>query len=197
MIEGNFRQDLYYRLNVINLQLPPLRERAEDILPLAEFLLKKFTTSGTTVPAFGPELRHAFLTHHWPGNVRELENTIRKLICLRDGELLIEELRTKGPKRSACIAPEPIVVAESPKDAVNESARAPLWEQVKRVKRQAEADAIVSALDATRWNRKQAAALLQIDYKALLYKMKTLGVRDKNRVEDTNSRGDAQEVLTA
>ncbi len=80
--EKHFREDLYYRLNVINLLLPPLRDRQEDILPLAEFLWKKHAGPGPLQMTLN--LKHVFMTYRWPGNVRELENTIRKLIVLRD-----------------------------------------------------------------------------------------------------------------
>src|SRR5580698_9120849 len=73
IVEGNFREDLYYRLNVINIVLPPLRERSEDIIPLAEHLMKKHALPGVEVPVITPELQQAMLTHPWPGNVRELE----------------------------------------------------------------------------------------------------------------------------
>jgi two-component system, NtrC family, response regulator AtoC len=182
MAEGVFRQDLYYRLNVINVQLPPLRERTEDILPLAEFLLRKHAPSGTGAPAITPDLRQAMQIYQWPGNVRELENTIRKLVALGDADFLATELRTRVPGQLSPVAPAaPPPVA--PKAVDVENTRTPVWEQVKIAKRQTEADAIVTALDAARWNRKQAAALLQIDYKALLYKMKTLKIRDKSKVD--------------
>jgi len=188
--DGTFREDLYYRLNVINVQLPPLRERTADILPLAEFLLNKHAQTGTPLPIITPELKQAMLTYHWPGNVRELENTVRKLIALRDPELLVSELRARAPKHLPSAPPvpnEPPARAEAPKAVGHEPPKASVWEQVKKAKRQAEADAIVAALDATRWNRKQAADLLQIDYKALLYKMKTLGVKDKGRIASARS----------
>jgi two-component system, NtrC family, response regulator AtoC len=185
MADGTFREDLYYRLNVINVQLPPLREKAEDILPLAEFLLKKHAPAGTPLPIITPELRGALQTYHWPGNVRELENMVRKLIALGDAALLVSELRARIPKQLPSELPvtdEAPARAEGPKAVRQESPRASVWEEVKKAKRQTEADAIVAALDETRWNRKLAADLLQIDYKALLYKMKTLGVKDKDRI---------------
>jgi sigma54-dependent transcription regulator len=76
--EGSFREDLYYRLNLINIVLPPLRERSEDIVPLAEFLMKKHAPQNTAIPVITADLKHAMMSHHWPGNVRELENFVRK-----------------------------------------------------------------------------------------------------------------------
>ncbi len=181
IVEGTFREDLYYRLNVINVQLPPLRERTEDILPLAEFLLKKHAVPGAPLLTITPELRHALVTYHWPGNVRELENAIRQLLALRDPKLLTETLSTNSMRRPAPGREEVSRIPETPKAPDNAQEKALVWAQVKKAKRQTEADAILAALDAARWNRKQAAAILQIDYKALLYKMKTLGVKDKHR----------------
>ena len=135
-------------------------------------------------------LKHAMLTYHWPGNVRELENTVRQLIVLRDPDLLVSELHARASKQLPSAPPvpsEPPARPAAPKAVEQELAKTPVWEQVKKAKRQAEADAIVAALNATRWNRRQAADLLQIDYKALLYKMKTLGVRGKDRIASAQS----------
>lgn len=174
ILEGAFREDLYYRLNVINLQVPPLRDRKEDIVPLAEFLMNKHAVKGLPVPAITLDLKHAMMTYHWPGNVRELENHVRKFLILRDPEALASELHAKATRRPV----RPIQVAEGhsqPAEGVDSS---PILEQVTQAKKQAETDAILAALSSTRWNRKQAATLLKIDYKALLYKMKKLGVED-------------------
>jgi two-component system response regulator AtoC len=179
ILDRTFREDLYYRLNVLNVQLPPLRERKEDIIPLAEYLIKKHATPGVPAPAITLDLKQALLAYHWPGNVRELENMVRKLIILRTPDLLARELHAKAVRKPLMAAREtPSATTEiSPSSfgAINE----PILEQVTKAKQQAETEAILAALDATRWNRKQAAAILQIDYKALLYKMKKLGVEDK------------------
>src|SRR5262249_48133625 len=74
---GTFRKDLYYRLNVITLYMPPLRERKEDILPMAEYLLARHASPGQPIPILSPRLRHALVAYDWPGNVRELENMMR------------------------------------------------------------------------------------------------------------------------
>jgi two-component system, NtrC family, response regulator AtoC len=175
IIDRSFREDLYYRLNVINLVVPPLRERSEDILPLAELLMKKHATPGIPLPVTTMDLKHAMMTYHWPGNVRELENFVRKFLILRDAETLMRELHTKTTRKS--------ILSHSMAEAhhaapIESSGSAPILEQVTKAKQQAETEAILAALNSTRWNRKQAASLLKIDYKALLYKMKKLGVED-------------------
>lgn len=180
--EGNFREDLYYRLNVINVVLPPLRERPEDIISLAEFLMNKHITAGGETPGIPPLLKEAMLAYPWPGNVRELENFVRKFLILKDAELLRRELLAKisrKPAASVSVAVAPHAPAVQPPAAAAAGSGAPILEQVTKAKQQAETDAILAALNSTRWNRKQAAALLKIDYKALLYKMKKLGVEDK------------------
>ncbi len=173
--DRTFREDLYYRLNIINLVLPPLRERKEDIMPLIGFLLEKHASPDAPIPAITLELKHAMMTYRWPGNVRELENFARKLLIFRDAEALTRSLQAQST-RKALHTPsltEPLLQAptQQPDDT-------PILEQVTRAKQQAEAGAILAALHSTRWNRKQAAALLKIDYKALLYKMNKLGVED-------------------
>jgi len=183
--DGTFREDLYYRLNVINLQMPALRDRKDDIIALAEFLTRKHSMKGVPAPTITQDLQHAMMTYHWPGNVRELENFVRKFIILRNSEMLARELRAKAGRKPLMAAPAmhtshaPHAPARAEKA---ESENAPILEQVTKAKQQAETDAILAALNSTRWNRRQAAALLKIDYKALLYKMKKLGVEEKGAI---------------
>jgi two-component system response regulator AtoC len=177
MLDRSFREDLYYRLNVINLELPPLRERKEDIVPLAEYLLKKHAVAGGSV-SLTLDLKHALMTYHWPGNVRELENTMRKLVVMRAPEVIARDLHAKASSKPTLAAAVSSGAAPEVGQSAPNAERTPILEQVIKAKEQAETEAILAALNSTRWNRKQAATLLKIDYKALLYKMKKLGLED-------------------
>ena len=196
MVDRSFREDLYYRLNVINLQLPPLRERKEDIVPLAEYLLKKHVGTGRSA-SLTLDLKHALMAYHWPGNVRELENVMRKLIVLRAPELIAQELHAKASRKPLLPAAVSSTTAESGQSAPNAIDRTPILEQVIKAKQQAETEAILAALNSTRWNRKQAATLLKIDYKALLYKMKKLGLEDNVLSFVPPSTEEPQHAMTA
>jgi len=192
--ERTFREDLYYRLNVINLLLPPLRDRSDDIIPMAEFLIKKHAVAGIPTPAITVDLKHAMMSYSWPGNVRELENFVRKFLVLRDADLLARDLQTRATRRS--LAPSAGAGAIQAVSA-EQTMAGPILEQVTKAKQLAETDAILAALNSTRWNRKHAAALLKIDYKALLYKMKKLGVEEQPVRYPAASETPGKAVMTA
>jgi len=173
--ERTFREDLYYRLNVINIHLPPLRERPEDIVPLAEFILKKHTPPNTPVVSVTGKLKQAMMAYRWAGNVRELENVMRRLLVLRDADLVAHELLAKANRKLF-----PLAAVTGGHGVPQETEATTILEQVTKAKHRAESEAILAVLQSTRWNRKQAAAILDIDYKALLYKMKKLGVEDQS-----------------
>ena len=190
IVENRFREDLFYRLNVANVRIPALRERRDEIIPLAEHFLWKHSGGAPDRPAIGADLRDALLAHSWPGNVRELENIMRKYLVMPRAELLIGDLRrsAEGRRRAAHPVPETTRAVETGASAEPDSpvvpaageaasaTAAPTMAQVEEFKRAAEVDAIRAALDATQWHRRSAADLLQIDYNVLLYRMKRLGI---------------------
>jgi two-component system, NtrC family, response regulator AtoC len=182
--DGKFRADLYYRLNVINLRVPPLRDRKDDIDHLAEFLLKKHATSNAPIPTITPALRRALSTYSWPGNVRELENFMRKLIVVGNADSIARELQAKTAREA--LSGSTVLNGGAPPSRSLPST--PILEQVTRAKHNAEREAILGALHSLQWNRKKAAALLKIDYKALLYKMKKLGIEDKIAILETQAQ---------
>jgi two-component system, NtrC family, response regulator AtoC len=173
IMDGTFRSDLYYRLNVINLRIPPLRERKEDIPHLAGFLIQKHS-QGVPPVAVSPVLRDTLLNYDWPGNIRELENVVRKLVVFRDPEMIAKDLRARIARQRSYEQLQP-TAASSDSRTGNKT----ILEQVHKAKNEAETAAIITALDTTHWNRKRAAMLLKLDYKALLYKMKKLGIDDR------------------
>jgi two-component system response regulator AtoC len=174
ILDNTFRSDLYYRLNVISLRIPPLRERKEDISSLATFLLQKHSPS-QEIALLTPALREVMCQYDWPGNIRELENVIRKLIVFRDADMIVKELRLRMSRQWSFDRLQAGMSPESGSAPVKRT----ILEQVTRAKNEAESAAILAALDSTHWNRKKAATILKLDYKALLYKMKKLRIEDR------------------
>lgn len=172
--EGGFRKDLFYRLNVIHIKAPALRERKQDIPVLLNYFLNKYCLELRKdlldVPA--RVIKH-FNAYHWPGNVRELENAVRRAVALRDWSFIFREMGLESPRlRSESSVPE-------------RAASLPAWEEekiqrlirqedfsLKKVSRdyvsEAEKHAILLALGKTHWNRKRAAEILGVSYKTLL-----------------------------
>jgi two-component system response regulator AtoC len=185
IVEGRFREDLYYRLNIIDIQIPPLRERRDEILPLADFFLRTHATPDKPALGLTPRLRDALLDHDWSGNIRELENVMRKYLVLRNAEVVAEDLARRAQKRNLALRTSsskiqaPVAALEDKITNEEPPAQPSVLKGVNNAHRAAEAEVIIAALNSALWNRKQAAALLKIDYKALLYKMKKLGIGDK------------------
>jgi DNA-binding NtrC family response regulator len=162
------REDLYYRLNAFTLQIPPLRERKEEIPILLKHFMSRMSEQYARAPLpFSPELMQACLDYSWPGNIRELNNFIKRFLVLGDEKLAINELQ---PKVDHGVHLDPSARSSS------ESAGGGLKSVARGAKDEAEAEAIARALEDTNWNRKQAAAQLQISYKALLYKIRQYGI---------------------
>jgi two-component system response regulator AtoC len=175
MARGEFRQDLYYRLNVVEIKVPPLRERREEIPALASRFLARFNSQYGRQKQLVPETLVWLTEYSWPGNVRELENVIRRLVVLGDGEQVIEALVTRGRNghngqnrhnghNGHFPAPQPTVVEGG------------LREVGRRGAREAERKALLEVLDCVSWNRAEAARILKVSYKTLLTKISECGL---------------------
>jgi len=156
--DGRFRQDLYYRLNVFSISLPPLRDRREEIPTFVDYFMNKYSPAGNPVKISDGMLAR-MMAYAWPGNLRELENFIRRLVILGDESMMLGELAESEPKQAAAAA---------------QAAPAAASTGLRDMKREAERKAIQAALESTQWRRKDAAKILNISYKALLYKMRDL-----------------------
>jgi two-component system response regulator AtoC len=170
MRNGRFREELYYRINGVNLRLPPLRQRQDDIAGLLDFFLKKYASLfGRPEPRLSSQTMDLLLKHSWPGNIRELENVARKIVAMGNEQLAIADLSSGNVPKVAESAPNSSFGNGS---ATGRS----LKEASREASRRAERDLILNQLERTRWNRKRTARDLQISYKALLYKLKQLGL---------------------
>lgn len=159
-----FREDLYYRLNAFTIHIPPLRERREEIPLLIRHFMGLFATRYARTPlAVSPSLIEACNSYHWPGNLRELENFVKRYLILGDEALALMEL---GPKK------DEVPGRETSALDLSRNPPSDLKSLVRGLKDEAECEAISRALRHTKWNRKEAARMLKISYKALLYKIR-------------------------
>jgi two-component system, NtrC family, response regulator AtoC len=214
--EGQFREDLYFRLNVVTINLPPLRDRREEIPLLVEHFLKKYSVQyNKPLSSVSRELHHQFMHYDWPGNVRQLENLIKRMVVLGTEAPIMKDLEQPTapllqfrqpfssaprvvtppqpavpppaaavpPPAPAAFAAMPGATADAPMAAAMNGAVAAtaggnvsLKDIARTAAREAERELILRMLTRTRWNRKEAAEILGISYKALLYKIKENGL---------------------
>jgi two-component system response regulator PilR (NtrC family) len=161
--EGSFREDLYYRINVIGLQVPPLRDRGEDVLMLAHHALTRLAAEqGVPTPHLTPAAQNALLAYRFPGNVRELENILERALTLCSGDQIdVADLQLRDEDRD-----------DSTPRTDADRGGAPLGTQLEEIER----DAIIAALEQTRYNKTAAAKLLGLTFRALRYRIKKLGI---------------------
>ena len=178
---GTFRSDLFYRINVVNLHLPPLRERSGDIPDLVAYFLEYHNRKyNCRARALSGELMSDLRRYHWPGNIRELENLVKRYVILGDEDVISGDL--------------------APRDTNFFNAEIPLDGQInlKKVTRQAvrelERKVILKVLQNHHWNRKQAARALSISYRALLYKIRDAGLPSNRVVKRREAVVSKQEI---
>jgi two-component system response regulator AtoC len=169
MARGEFREDLYYRLNVVEIRIPPLRERREEIPLLVASFLSRFNAQYGRTKRLSPETLTRLMEHAWSGNVRELENVIRRMVVLTDGEQAFETLVARGRNGHAA--------ASRPAPLVTESLR----EIARRGAREAERKALEEVLERVHWNRAEASRVLKVSYKTLLNKISECGLTPPSR----------------
>src|SRR5437660_150385 len=166
------REDLYYRLNAFTLQIPPLRERKEEIPILLKQFMSRMSEQYARAPLpLSQAMLQACQDYGWPGNLRELNNFVKRYLILGDEKLAIAELNPKSDVNGG-------QRADGGNKTGTDSSSGGLKSLSRSAKDEAEATAITQALEQTNWNRKQAAALLKISYKALLYKIRQYGIAE-------------------
>ena len=174
--EGRFREDLFYRLNVVPIQLPPLRERPNDIPRLAGHMLARFNERlGKSVTGLSVEAESAFRVYSWPGNVREMENLLERLVLFCEGDTVEMELLPDELKQDSSLSG---ALANRPRLDRGLTGRISLKELVRETTAQLERELIVQGLEQTGGNITRAAQLLMISRKSLQNKMKEFNLRD-------------------
>ena len=167
MMEGRFREDLFFRINVMNIVVPPLRERKEQIAPLSKFFCDLYMGKyAKSIPPLSPKTMGIFHKYDWPGNIRELENMIKRIVLFGEEELVGGAIGQQVNGEITPFGVEPFS---------EKGSRSAEILSLKKVKNEAtkfaEREVIHKTLQETRWNRKKAAEILGVSYKALLYKM--------------------------
>jgi two-component system response regulator AtoC len=181
---GTFRQDLFYRINVVNLYMPPLRERRGDIEDLVRYFLEYYNRKyNCRARALSPELMLVLQKYHWPGNIRELENLIKRYVILGNEEAISSDLATQHQEYF-----NPDISVDGPIS---------LKKLTRQAVRELERKVILKVLQANHWNRKQAAKALNISYRALLYKIRDAGLPSNRTVKRRQEEAAAVQQVAA
>jgi two-component system, NtrC family, response regulator AtoC len=180
---GAFREDLFYRINVVNITLPPLRQRSADIPELVEYFRTHFNMDyHCKTPPISSSLMRVLLAYHWPGNVRQLENLMKRYVILGT---------------EACISTDlsgPVPSTFAPLD-IPEQGPVPLKKIARQAMLQLEREIILKVLQANHWNRRRAAEIMNISYRALLYKIKDTGLSPNRSNNPPSQRASEAEQL--
>ncbi|MFO7559914.1 MAG: sigma-54 dependent transcriptional regulator [Desulfobacterales bacterium] len=181
-----FREDLYYRLNIIKISIPPLRERSEDIPHLVNYYIGVYTSKFNNRNILQPSqsVLNKLTEYHWPGNVRELQNVLKRVLVLQNWDEIIDELDYSSSKHAFSKQKQAGIdqpLPDSNHFSFNDGKKPDLESfSLKDIKKKAldrvEKEAISYVLEKTGWNRSKASKILQISYKTLLYKISDLGI---------------------
>jgi two-component system, NtrC family, response regulator AtoC len=178
---GSFRQDLYYRINVVNIMLPPLRERRSDIPEIVQYFVQIYNAQfHRSAEPVSQALLQKMQQFHWPGNVRQLENVVKRYVILGSPDVITSELE------HAVVADHDLM-PQIPADG-----KIHLKELTRQAVRKIERNIILKVLQSHQWNRKKAARTLDISYRALLYKLKEAGLqteRDEQEIKAVEAMG--------
>jgi len=178
---GTFRQDLFYRINVVNLHMPALRERRGDIPDLVSYFLDYYNRKyNCRARALSQELMGVLQKYHWPGNIRELENLIKRYVILGNEEVISSDLVTREQEY---FNPD-----------INFDGPISLKKLTRQAVRELERKVILKVLQANHWNRKQAARALSISYRALLYKIRDAGLPPNRSIRRRTETSVSQSV---
>src|SRR6201998_17802 len=178
---GTFRSDLFYRINVVNLYMPPLRERASDIPELVDYFLEHHNRKyNCRAKPLSGELMGVLRKYHWPGNIRELENLVKRYVILGSEDVISSDL---APRSSDFFNPE------IPLDG-----QISLKKLTRQAVRELERKVILKVLQNHHWNRKQAARALSISYRALLYKIRDAGLPSHRVVKQQQADAPKQDI---
>jgi transcriptional regulator with GAF, ATPase, and Fis domain len=180
--EGRFRADLFYRLKVVPLYVPPLRERREDLLKFANYFINMFNAKfSKNFTEIADEARQLLLTYQWPGNIRELKNVIERVVLLENGPVLRREMlpfaATRVEEGSIGRRLDTVLAAPIPEDGIDFES---LVSDIER-------SLIVKASEESGWNQSRTARLLNVKRDKLRYRMKSFNIGDENEVSTSNS----------
>ena len=170
--KGTFREDLYYRLNIIKIYIPPLRKRPEDIRPLIDYYFKQYSVQldKKDIKKPGKKIFDRLMKYHWPGNVRELQNILKRMLALGNWDQIVDELISSHHELDSMAYPGALSIVTSDLSSFS----------LKKIKKKAmnsvEKEVISHVLNETRWNRTKATKILKISYKTLLSKISELGI---------------------
>ncbi len=183
---GNFREDLYYRLNIIKIFIPPLRKRPEDIPALIDFYIERYTSQFDNKQMLrpSPQVMDKLMEYHWPGNIRELQNILKRFLVICDWDEIIDELFSRtdnaatetDPATVPAAAGSPVLALPDFNSGNHDLAAMSLKDIRKNALDRIERQAISYVLEKTGWNRSKASKILKISYKTLLYKISDLNI---------------------